>query len=399
MAPGNLSNKLHYGQNSEFDFRYNFFTPEHILGCFLIFLCTLLCNSAGIGGGPITLSILMYLFSQTSTQALALSQISIFGGSIIATAIKTRFKHPTKANWPLIDYKLCGLMAPLVMLGSSYGSLLTKTFPTWFLLLCLSLMVWTISLLTLFKGIQLYKKESILINGYHKIAVETVKDQAKPQGMSLGITMLILSILFLLIYSFAKSFILYYQIIENCFHAYLLLIVLYHVVTLSQTCWYCRRLTADKEGNLKIYSDTRNALKLCLFAYATGVIAGTLGIGGGLVLNPILVMLGLDVEVTTACCNLMVFASSISSSLQFIIMGQIGVFQGSLLFGLSVLGSCVGIFFFKKEIEKYNRISILVFVLAAVLAVVGVLIPVQLVENVAELVRQGGFGFTLNDIC
>lgn len=397
MASMNISNKVDYGQNSEFGFRLNFLTPEHILGSSLIFLCTMLCNSAGIGGGPITLSILIYLFSKSSPEALALSQISIFGGSIIATAIKTRFKHPSKSNWPLIDYKLCGLMAPLVMLGSSYGSLLTKLFPTWFLLLCLSFLVWTICVITLYKGLRMYKTESRLINGYQKVAVDTIKDKSKPKGMNQGIFMLILSILFLILYSFTKSVIFYYQIIENCLHAYLFILLIYHVFTFIQIIWYSRFLVTEE--NLKIYSSTRNVLKLSLLAYATGVIAGTLGIGGGLVLNPVLLMLGLDVEVTTACCNLMVFASSISSSLQFVIMGQIGLFEGCLLFVLSVLGSCVGIFFFKQKVEKYNRISILVFVLSAVLAVVGVLIPVQLVQKVSELVKEGNFGFTLNQVC
>lgn len=243
----------------------------------------------------------------------------------------------------------------------------------------------------------MYKTESRLINGYQKVAVDTIKDKSKPKGMNQGIFMLILSILFLILYSFTKSVIFYYQIIENCLHAYLFILLIYHVFTFIQIIWYSRFLVTEE--NLKIYSSTRNVLKLSLLAYATGVIAGTLGIGGGLVLNPVLLMLGLDVEVTTACCNLMVFASSISSSLQFVIMGQIGLFEGCLLFVLSVLGSCVGIFFFKQKVEKYNRISILVFVLSAVLAVVGVLIPVQLVQKVSELVKEGNFGFTLNQVC
>jgi uncharacterized membrane protein YfcA len=379
-----------------------FASPYQVLGWIFIFFNTMLSNSAGIGGGPITVSILLYLFQLSGNDALALSQISIIGGSVIAMIIKMRFKHPIYTKYPLIDYKLCALMAPTLMLGASYGSLFTKMFPSWFLLSLLSLLVWVIIGVTLNKGLNLYKLETEKKKGYQPIPNPIKNNEKEPKGLSSAYLGIFFSVLMLVLYSCSKIFFKYFHFWENCVFELLVLSGIYHLMTIFQIIWYCGVLTKETLENQEleeIYSNRGNIVKLSLLSYITGVVSGTLGIGGGLVLNPMLVVLGMNIEVSTACCNLMVFSSSISSSLQFIIAGSINWPEGLLLFTLSILGSGSGIFYIKKKIEDYGRVSLIVLLLAGVLSIVGVLIPIQLIRLTDTLISEGQFSFSLEKVC
>ena len=395
------SNPSSIDQN--FEFSLNFLTNNHILGCLLIILNTLLSNSAGIGGGPITVSILLYLFKLNSIDALALTQISIIGGSVIATLIKLGFNHPTKVNWPLIDFKLCALVCPLMMLGASCGALFTKIFQEYLILIALALLVWVVAVLSLVKGIRMYREETERRKGYKRLTVEGVFDRSEPDSFGLSYFVLLFAVCGLLGYSFVKKFLVNGGIFGDCLWEIFMVSGVYHLVTVVCTVWYARSLIIDIQGPFKnsisIYSTKSNILKISIFSYLFGLISGTLGIGGGLLLNPLFVILGLNVEVSTACCNLIVLSSSISSSLQYILMGSIGVFDGILIFLLSLIGSSIGVFYFKKAVEQHNRVSIIVFLLTLVLAVVGILIPVELVRTIQDLLNEGKFYFGLHSIC
>ena len=386
-----------------FQFSLDFFTNNHILGCLLIVLNTLLSNSAGIGGGPITVSILLYLFQLNSTDALALTQISIFGGSVIATLIKLGFNHPTKVNWPLIDFKLCALVCPLLMLGASHGALFTKVFPSYMILICLAVLVWVVTALALVKGVKMYREETERRKGYKRLTVEGVFDRSEPDSFGSAYLALIVAVLCLFCYSFVKKYLVTGEMFSDCFWEYFLISGVYHLVTVAFTIWYARTLLIDVQGPFKnstsIYSTKSNIIKITIFSYLVGLISGTLGVGGGLLLNPLFVILGLNVEVSTACCNLIVLSSSISSSLQFVLMGVIGVFDGILMFLLSLIGSSIGVFYFKKAVEQHNRVSIIVFLLTLVLAVVGILVPVEIVRTIQDMLNQGKFNFRLHSIC
>jgi uncharacterized membrane protein YfcA len=60
-------------------------------------------------------------------------------------------------------------------------------------------------------------------------------------------------------------------------------------------------------------------IKYPLYSFISGVMAGLLGIGGGLIIGPLLLELGLHPVVSTATSNFMVLFTSSSTSIQFII--------------------------------------------------------------------------------
>jgi hypothetical protein len=61
-------------------------------------------------------------------------------------------------------------------------------------------------------------------------------------------------------------------------------------------------------------------LKFPCYSFISGLMAGLLGIGGGLILGPLLLELGLHPLVSTATSNFLVLFTSSSTSIQFILL-------------------------------------------------------------------------------
>ena len=61
-------------------------------------------------------------------------------------------------------------------------------------------------------------------------------------------------------------------------------------------------------------------IKFPIYSFVSGLMAGLLGIGGGLILGPLLLELGLHPMISTATSNFLVLFTSSSTSIQFIIL-------------------------------------------------------------------------------
>ncbi len=61
-------------------------------------------------------------------------------------------------------------------------------------------------------------------------------------------------------------------------------------------------------------------IKFPIYGFVSGILAGLLGIGGGLIIGPLLLELGLHPIVSTATSNFLVLFTSSSTSIQFILL-------------------------------------------------------------------------------
>jgi uncharacterized membrane protein YfcA len=119
-------------------------------------------------------------------------------------------------------------------------------------------------------------------------------------------------------------------------------------------------------------------VKIVLVSYVSGILSGTLGVGGGLVINPLLMGMGFDPVTSTAMSNTSVFFSASSTTTQFIAAGAIH-YQHALLFtGLSLSGAFCGNFLLAKLVKKYQKPSFIIWVVLAVLVISGIVMPVDL---------------------
>ena len=111
-------------------------------------------------------------------------------------------------------------------------------------------------------------------------------------------------------------------------------------------------------------------------SYFSGILAGTIGIGGGLVINPVLLKAGLRPKIAASVSSVIVLFTSLSTTSQFIIAGAINFHFAIFIIVVSGFGSLVGNFIFKRIMEKYNKPSLIVWVLFFLLGASAIILPV-----------------------
>lgn len=120
----------------------------------------------------------------------------------------------------------------------------------------------------------------------------------------------------------------FYNLTLSCSFTYWVIYLLYLPIAIGITYKVSREILAEYNYRISIgYPFNKNDvvwsntifLKYPLYSFISGVMAGLLGIGGGLIIGPLLLELGLHPIVSTATSNFMVLFTSSSTSIQFII--------------------------------------------------------------------------------
>jgi len=98
----------------------------------------------------------------------------------------------------------------------------------------------------------------------------------------------------------------------------------------SMVCfWRHKRELLDDEGKgpEEYHRKKKNMIILLFASYGSGIGAGTLGIGGGMIMNPVLLSMGFLTEVAAAVAGFSVLFTSSSTTSQFAIAGAIDINQ------------------------------------------------------------------------
>merc|ERR1712154_75497 len=90
----------------------------------------------------------------------ALSQATIFGGSIVNLIMNLKKFHPTRSHRPLTDFSTLLIFEPMLLVGTIIGVLLNVMFPDILILILLALVLSYATVRTSRKGVRLWKKET-----------------------------------------------------------------------------------------------------------------------------------------------------------------------------------------------------------------------------------------------
>jgi len=113
--------------------------------------------------------------------------------------------------------------------------------------------------------------------------------------------------------------------------------------------------------------DTYKQVRFSLTAVLAGFSAGLLGIGGGMILGPLFVEIGMQPQSSAASCAFMIFWTGLSAVIQYYFQGQFA-WQWLVIFGSAGLVSGqVGQRAVYHAIKKSSRPSFIVFVLGAII--------------------------------
>ncbi len=109
----------------------------------------------------------------------------------------------------------------------------------------------------------------------------------------------------------------------------------------------------------------------------TGVLAGIFGVGGGFLLTPLLIFIGVSPAVAVSTSANQIIAASFSGFLAHMRRGNVDFRMGNMLLGGGLVGSTLGVFVFRwlRAVGQIDLIISLAYVL--LLGTVGILMAIE----------------------
>lgn len=123
-----------------------------------------------------------------------------------------------------------------------------------------------------------------------------------------------------------------------------------------------------------------------------GGLASSVGLGGGIVFNPVLIGMGVPPTVAASTGMYMIMFSAFLNSLTFWLFDNLNLPYASWIGLWSSLGIAIFLSVIGSIIKKYGRQSIIVFILGAVIALSTIVVPVV---NISYLIQKNELGINV----
>lgn len=382
--------------------------PSMVIAGVLCFIAASVSSAGGIGGGGLYIPILTIVASLDLKTASSFSAFMVTGGSV-ANVMCNMFTRSAKfGGQTLVDYDIAILSEPCMLLGVSVGVICNLVFPEWLVTILFAVFLACSTFKTCQNGVFHWKLESEEVNRNEsgnlenglvenetstKESEEVISSVKEPLlGVELTSSVLRfpwmkLGILFIIWFSFSILYLLrgnrYGEGIipmESCGFGYWVVSSLQIPLAIMFTAWIlyrkesCQHQTINQQGMEDLTGGgTSNKLIFPVMALLAGMLGGVFGIGGGMLISPLLLHVGIAPEITAATCSFMVFFSSSMSALQYLLLGMEHVDTAIILSVICFVASLLGLLVVQRAIVKYGRASMIVFSVSTVMALSTVL--------------------------
>ncbi|XAR64611.1 hypothetical protein NMG60_11008358 [Bertholletia excelsa] len=379
----------------------------------------------GVGGGGIFVPMLTLIVGFDAKSAAALSKCMIMGAAASSVYYNLRVPHPIR-EVPILDYDLALLFQPMLMLGITIGVALSVVFPYWLITILIIVLFLGTSSRSFFKGIEMWKEETILkkemakqreasVNSHShshgELPIDTVyeplihrEEKTSKQIFCFNLRWKRLLMLVVVWVSF-----LLIQVIKNdvvtCSTWYWVLFILQFPVAAGVFGVECIKLYGESKkrrtaGNTESVCEadlewTPVQLLFCaLCGILGGTVGGLLGSGGGFILGPLLLEIGVIPQVASATATFVMMFSSSLSVVEFYLLDRFPIPYALYLLLVSVLAGFWGQFFVRKLVTFLGRASIIVFILSAVISISAIVMGVVgLGQSIQMIHRHEFMGF------
>ncbi|KAF5823712.1 putative transmembrane protein TauE [Helianthus annuus] len=385
-----------------------------MLATLIGFLGSAFGTVGGVGGGGIFVPMLTLIVGFDTKSAAALSKCMIMGASASSFWYNLRVPHPCR-EVPILDYDLALLFQPMLMLGITLGVALSVVFPYWLITVLIIILFLGTSSRSFFRGIEMWKEETILkkemaqpretfANSRGELlidAYEPLLPREEKTPMEIFKFNLRWKKLMILVAVWAAFLVL--QVIKNdlvtCSTWYWVLTVAQFPATLAVFGYECVKLYKESKkrrslGNTESVCEATinwtvpNLIFCALCGILGGTVGGLLGSGGGFILGPLLLEIGVIPQVASATATFVMMFSSSLSVVEFYLLKRFPIPYALYLMTVSVMAGFWGQFFVRKLVVFLKRASLIVFILSAVIfasaltmGVIGIEQSIRMIQN------------------
>nr|XP_007159525.1 hypothetical protein PHAVU_002G244800g [Phaseolus vulgaris]ESW31519.1 hypothetical protein PHAVU_002G244800g [Phaseolus vulgaris] len=337
----------------------------------------------------------------------------ITGGATATVFYNLIQRHPT-LDLPVIDYDLALLFTPMLMLGISIGVAFNVIFPEWMLTVLLIILFVGISIKSFFKGVETWKKETIMKkeakknsridDAAHYIqteepAKEDTKEPRKKVSIVENIRWKELGYLFaiwimILALEIGKNY------ATTCSEAYWALNLIQVPIAVGMSSYQAVRLYKGQrviasKGDQQTHWRVWQLILFCGCGTLAGTIAGLLGLGGGFILAPLFLGIGIPPQVASATSILAMAFSASMAAVEYYLLKRFPVRYALYLVAVATAASLVGQHLVRKMVAVLGRASVIIFILTFTLSVSAVLLGGVGVSHMIQKIEHKeymGFG-------
>ncbi|PNT68021.1 sulfite exporter TauE/SafE family protein 3 isoform X2 [Brachypodium distachyon] len=356
-----------------------------LLGSFIVFFGAAFGSIGGVGGGGIFVPMLTLIIGFDTKSSAAISKCMIMGAALSTVYCNLKLKHPS-LDMPLIDYDLALLIQPMLMLGVSIGVICNVIFPDWLVTVLLISLFLVTSTKAFLKGVETWKKETLTKREATKQLEQTSEqweytlppsgadDAASkaPSDEAVSIWkniywkefgLLAFVWIAFLVLQITKDY------VATCSTWYWVLNILQIPVSVGVTMYQAvglaqgKRVISSKANNqtsLKAYQ----LFVYCSLGLTAGSMGGLLGVGGGIIMGPLFLELGVPPQVSSATSTFAMMFSASMSVVEYYLLKRFPVPYAAFFTIVAFLAAIVGQGVVRKMISWLGRASLIIFVLS-----------------------------------
>ncbi|XP_062194366.1 sulfite exporter TauE/SafE family protein 3-like [Phragmites australis] len=361
-----------------------------VVGSLIGFFGAAFGSVGGVGGGGIFVPMLALILGFDPKSSTAMSKCMIMGAAISTVYYNLKLKHPT-LDMPLIDYDLALLIQPMLMLGVSIGVIFNVIFPDWLVTALLIILFLVTSTKAFLKGVETWKKETTKKREAAKRLEQTCQEPehattiqttpgaaAEAKTPSAEATSVLKNVYWkefgLLAFVWVAFLVL--QIAKNytasCSALYWVLNSLQIPVAVSVSMYEAHGLMSGKrvlssKGSQQSTLKPRQLLVYCLFGILAGLVGGLLGLGGGFIMGPLFLELGIPPQVSSATATFAMMFSSSMSVVEYYLLRRFPVPYAAYFAAVAFIAAIIGQHVVRRLINWLGRASLIIFILASMI--------------------------------